>query len=62
MNNADKGQLYEQYVREASFLEREISKLKSQYVVNVPNEVQKKIDTNKLKISELERKLNNLYR
>lgn len=62
MNNNEKANLYDQYVRQASILEREISALKSQYVINIPENVQKKIDDNNQKINELQRKLNNLYK
>jgi hypothetical protein len=62
LNNKDKGELYEQYVSEANVLQRQISTLKSQYVVNVPEHIEKLIEENKQKITELEQKLNNLYK
>lgn len=62
MNNNDKAQLYEQYVSEANFLQQQISKLKSQYVINIPEHIEKLIEENKQKIRQLEIKLNNLYR
>lgn len=62
MNNNDKAKLYEQYVSEANFLQQQISKLKSQYVINIPEHIEKLIEENKQKIRQLEIKLNNLYR
>jgi hypothetical protein len=62
MNNKDKGELYEQYVNEAKVFQRQISILKSQYVINVPEHIEKLIEENKQKIAELEQKLNNLYK
>jgi hypothetical protein len=62
MNNNDKAKLYEQYVSEANFLQQQISKLKSQYVINIPEHIEKLIEENKHKIRQLEIKLNNLYR
>jgi hypothetical protein len=62
MGDQDKGELYDEYVRQGDALLRENSKLKSQYPINVPEKVQKTIDGNNLKINELQRKLENLFR
>ena len=62
MNNNEKAGLYDLYVSQAGELERENSKLKSQFPVNIPENVQQKIDDNNRAISELERKLNDLYK
>ena len=47
MTNQNKALLYEQYVRESDILQRQNSKLKSQYVVNIPPHIQKIIDEHK---------------
>ena len=43
MNSVDKGKLYDEYLRESDYLQRENSKLKSEYVVNIPEDVEEKI-------------------
>lgn len=62
MDNNEKANLYDQYVSEANRLQSEISTLKSQYVLNIPENVQKKINFNNQRINELEKKLINLYK
>ena len=61
MNREEKGRLYEHYVNQAGALERENSKLKSQYVVNIPENIQKTIDENSRKVAEFQLLLNNLF-
>ena len=36
MINEEKGKLYDKYLAEVDIIQRQISKLKSQYVVNIP--------------------------
>jgi hypothetical protein len=62
MTNEEKGVLYEQYLHEADVLQREISKIKSEHVTNVPPDLQLLIDGNSMKISHLEIKVQNLFR
>lgn len=62
MDNNEKAVLYDQYVREANRLQSEITSLKAKYVLNIPEEVQKKINFNNQRINELEKKLINLYK
>ncbi len=62
MNNEEKGLLYEQYLHEADTLQREISKIKSENVINIPPDLQLLIDNNHMKISLLEIKVQNLFK
>ena len=62
MDNNEKANLYDQYVREANRLQSEITSLKAKYVLNIPEEIQKKINFNNQRINELEKKLINLYK
>lgn len=62
MTNEEKGTLYEQYLHEADTLQREISKIKSENVTNIPPDLQSLIDNNNMKISLLEIKVQNLFR
>lgn len=62
MTNQSKAKLYEEYVRESDILQRQNSKLKSEYVVNIPPHIQKIIDENDAKIAVLVGKLENLFR
>lgn len=62
MNNQEKAQLYDELIRESDILQRQNSKLKSEYTVNVPPQVQKQIDENDKKIAILVQKLENLLR
>ena len=62
MTNQNKALLYEQYVRESDILQRQNSKLKSEYVVNIPPNIQKTIDENDAKIAILVGKLESLFR
>jgi hypothetical protein len=61
MTREDKGKLYDEYLRESDKLQRENSKLKSEYVVNIPEHVETRILTNNVKITELVKKLENLF-
>jgi hypothetical protein len=62
MTNEEKGLLYEQYLHEADTLQREISKIKSENVTNIPPDLQSLIDNNHMKISFLEIKVQNLFK
>ena len=61
MNREEKGKLYDEYLRQSDTLQRENSKLKSEYVVNIPEHIENRILTNNAKITELVKKLENLF-
>lgn len=61
MTNHQKAALYDQYVRESEQLQRINSKLKSDYPINVPQEIQTQIDANNFKIDSLVFKLQSLF-
>jgi len=61
MTKEDKGKLYDEYLRESDYLQRENSKLKSEYVVNIPEHIEARILTNNVKIAELVKKLERLF-
>lgn len=61
MTNEQKAALYDQYVRESEQLQRINSKLKSDYPINVPQEIQTQIDANNSKIDSLVVKLQSLF-
>jgi hypothetical protein len=61
MTNQEKGRLYDQYLRESDALQLANSRLKSQYVLNTPQSVQKIIDENNAKIGLIIKRLENLY-
>ena len=62
MINKDKGELYDKYIAEVDIIQRQISKLKSEYVVNIPENIQKDIEKKQLIINEYERLLKNLFK
>tara|TARA_R100000908_G_scaffold60850_1_gene38471 strand:- start:1004 stop:1195 length:192 start_codon:yes stop_codon:yes gene_type:complete len=62
MINKDKGELYDKYIAEVDIIQRQISKLKSEYVVNIPENIQKDIEKKQLMINEYERLLKNLFK
>jgi hypothetical protein len=62
MNNQDKAALYDAYVRQGDVLQRENSKLKSQFPIDMPENEQKIIESNNQKINALQIKLNNLFK
>ena len=61
MNNQDKASLYDQYIRESDSLQLANSKLKSQFPINVPQEIEFKINENNEKIGVLVKKLEALF-
>jgi len=62
MINEEKGELYDKYLAEVDIIQRQISKLKSQYVVNIPENIQNEINQKQLKINEYERLVKNLFK
>lgn len=62
MNNQEKAFIYDQCLIDSDKLQRENSKLKSEYSGNIPNNIQKIIDSNNSKIALLVVKLENLFR
>jgi hypothetical protein len=61
MNNADKAIIYDNCLRESDLLQRENSKLKSQYVGNIPPQIQEQINQNNNRIALLVNRLENLF-
>ena len=61
MTNDDKARLYDDYIRQSEVLQRENSKLKSEFTVNMPDDKQKIINDNDAKIKILVKKLEDLY-
>jgi DNA anti-recombination protein RmuC len=61
MTQAEKAIAYDNYVREGDVLLREVSKLKSEYPINVPENIQLIIDSKTNKVLDLEIKLKNLF-
>jgi len=61
MNREDKARLYDEYVRESDILQREISKIKSEYVFEIPTDKQEIIDRNNPSIEVLVKNLERLY-
>lgn len=62
MNNEQKGIIYDNCLRESDRLQRENSRLKSQYVTNIPPQIQEQINQNNARIAVLVNKLENLLR
>jgi hypothetical protein len=62
MNNQDKAMVYDNCLRESDALQRANSKLKSEYVGNIPPHIQEQINRNDKKIAELVSKLENLFK
>ena len=61
MTREEKARLYDDYIRESDRLQRENSKIKSEFVINMPIEKQAIIDRNNIRISQLENNLKNLF-
>ena len=61
MTNEQKAAVYDQCVRESEQLQRINSKLKSEYPINVPEDIQTQIDANNAKIDTLVVKLQSLF-
>lgn len=62
MTREEKGALYDDYLRQSDVLQRENSKIKSEYVINMPEHVEEKFISNNVKIAELVKKLENLFK
>jgi hypothetical protein len=61
MNREDKARLYDEYVRESDILQRENSKIKSEHVFNVPQNMQVILDRNNARLDVLVKSLERLY-
>jgi hypothetical protein len=62
MTNQDKAALYEELIRESDALQRANSKLKSEYVTNIPPNIQQIIEANDKKIATIVGKFEQLMR
>lgn len=62
MNNQEKAFIYDQCLRDSDRLQRENSKLKSDYVGNIPPHIQKTINENEAKIALLVGRLESLFK
>jgi hypothetical protein len=62
MDNKTKAEIYDECIRESDKLQNINSKIKSQYVTNIPTELQKTIDENNKKISKLVLRLESLFK
>ena len=62
MNNQDKATIYDNCLRESDTLQRQNSKLKSEFAGNIPPHIQVEIDRNDRRIAELVTKLENLFK
>jgi len=62
MNNEQKAQEYDNLIYMSDKLQRVNSKLKSEYAGEIPPSIQKEINENDKKISEIVTKLENLLR
>jgi len=60
--NEEKAKLYDQYVHQGSRLDREISKLKADYIPNIPLYIQQIIDKKKVELDLLDKKIKELYK
>lgn len=61
MTNSEKATLYDDYIRKSETLQRENSRIKSEFPVNMPEDKQKIINENDAKIKVLVKKLEDLY-
>lgn len=61
MTNEEKSVIYDECLRESDYLQRRNSKLKSEYVGNIPPEIQNEIDRNITKIDYLVKRLESLF-
>jgi hypothetical protein len=61
MTNNEKALVYDNCVRESDKLQRENSKIKSEFAGNIPQEQQTILDRNNKRISELVKTLENLF-
>lgn len=61
MTNEQKAIIYDDCIRESEQLQRKISKLKSEYTTNIPQNLQEEIDKNNVRIDFLVKKLESLF-
>ncbi len=61
MTREEKATLYDNYIRESDLLQRENSKIKSEYVFNIPQNMQEIIDRNNARLDVLVKNLERLY-
>ena len=61
MTREEKAVLYDNYIRESDRLQRENSKIKSEYVFNIPPNMQEIIDRNNSRLDVLVKNLEKLY-
>ena len=62
MDNQEKAMIYDNCIRESDKLQRENSKLKSEYVSNIPPPIEKQIKDNDARIAVLVNRVENLFR
>jgi hypothetical protein len=62
MTNEQKARVYDDLLRENDFYARKISKLKSDYAPNIPDNVQREIDEAQKQITLIVGRLENLFR
>lgn len=62
MTTNEKATLYDDYVRQSELLQRSNSKLKSEFPLAMPEDKQKTIDENNVKINSLVKKLEDLLK
>lgn len=62
MTNQEKAVIYDNCTRESDKLQREISKLKSQYATNIPPNIQQEINQKEARISVLVGRLESLFK
>jgi len=62
MTNDEKAVIYDQCLRESDRLQRENSKLKSEYTTNIPFQIEETIRKNDARIAILVNRLESLFR
>lgn len=62
MTNEEKAKIYDDLVRESDRLQRENSKIKSDFATNIPPQLQERINQNNVKIAQLVGRLEQLFR
>ena len=62
MTNEEKARIYDDLVRESDRLQRENSKIKSDFATNIPPQLQERINQNNVKIAQLVGRLEQLFR
>ena len=61
MTNEEKSIIYDECLRESDYLQRRNSKLKSEYVGNIPTEIQNEINGNTTRIEFLVKRFESLF-